>query len=82
MRIGALDLFGRQSNGDLKLAGWHPRSSQTWHWYVSISRAKHWVGWAPSRDHRRTGQWHDYYRIPLIGMLIIGRQDYHKQVRP
>jgi hypothetical protein len=74
MTIGGLTLFSRHSDGGRGLASYHPRSSQTWHWSVSIDRQA-----GTGRASRRSGQWHDFYRLPFGFRLVVSWQDYHKE---
>lgn len=79
LRIGGLRLFTRNSNGSYCIASYHPRSSGTWYWSVSIGKyegAKRWI----ARDPRRRNQWHDYYRLPFGRQVTVSMQDYHKHV--
>jgi hypothetical protein len=72
--IGGLSFFSRTSGGDLKIAGYHPRSCPTWHWSVVLIKSK---GMARRAKHRR-GQWHDYYWLPFGWRLIVSQQDWHR----
>lgn len=74
--IGGLSFLCRASNRALILASYHPRSSGTWYWSISIAKSginRKLV----RRAERRTGQWHDYYRLPFNRELVVSRQDYH-----
>lgn len=75
--IGGLSFFSRSSDGAMILASYMPKG-QTWHWSFSVHKRKWPRGWI-ARDRLRTGQWHDYYRLPFGRELIISRQDFHKQ---
>jgi hypothetical protein len=82
MRIGVYTLFARQSDGGLNLITCHPLDCGTWHWSMSVSPSRvfrRW--WLISRDTRRTGQWHDYYRLPFGRSLTVSHQDYHAEQR-
>lgn len=79
IRIGGLSLFDRTSAGDLMLAGYHPAKSNTWHWSVTITKAR--GGARRAAPQFRRNQWHDYYWLPSGRHLVIGRQDYHLQGR-
>lgn len=77
-RIG-LSVFTRTSAGGLTLVSYHPRTSLTWHWSVSIIRSPVFRPfWLVSRASLRTGQWHDFYRLPFGRVLCISGQDYHR----
>jgi hypothetical protein len=74
----------RATDGSIVLCSWHPSASQTWHWAIYLKRnatllsaGKLW-----HRAKRRSGQWHDYYRLPLSWCLIVARQDFHKEPKP
>lgn len=77
MRIGRLILFTRQSDGGLNLVTYHPWSSLTWYWGLSVDRDRMHVMF--QRAHRRIGQWHDYVRLPFGWTLTISHQDYHRE---
>ena len=80
IRIGGLSLFDRASNGNLILASYHPRSSATWLWAVSIGERN--GDCTICRSRLRVGQWHDFYNFGSRS-LCIARQDYHrKAARP
>lgn len=72
--------MSRASDGSIVLLTKHPRYSVTWHWSLSIARkpivAWGWRLW--TRSGRRSGQWHDYYRLPFGWTLTWSAQDYHK----
>lgn len=38
LQIGGLSFWSRCNNGDLHFAGYHPRRSITWLWYVGITK--------------------------------------------
>lgn len=40
VRIGGLSLWSRTSGGDRMLASYHPRTSSTWHWSVSVAKGR------------------------------------------
>lgn len=84
-RVGALQIGGRASDGSITLACWHPRGSATWHWSVSLMRRV--FPWSAMSDNwfaalggHPFGQWFDYWRLPFGWMLLVGRQDYHRQL--
>lgn len=78
MRLFGLSFLTRTSAGDLNLIGYHPRSSPTWYWSVTLIKAD---GWGSSRAKGRSGQWHDYYRV--FGRTIcVSQQDWHKSSPP
>lgn len=79
--IGGLELFSRSSNGDLNLCSYHPRRSATWHWAVYLTRRVE-DRRIVDRAKSRSGQWHDYYRLPFGRSLIVSHQDYHKRAAP
>jgi hypothetical protein len=83
IRIGGLALLDRHSNGDLGLAAYHPRSSGTWFWSVSLTRKQpHFPGLISRLPERfRRGQWHTYVRLAFRYALCISRQDYHLDPR-
>lgn len=70
--FGALS---RASDGSLTLLSYHPRGSVTWHWSVHLAR----TNYPTNRAKDRTGQWHDYYRLPFGYNLVVSQQDYHKR---
>jgi len=74
-------MMGRASDGSIVLISKHPRSSNTWYWSISLTRKRHvewgWRAW--TRSTMRTGQWHDYYRLPFGWTLIWSAQDYHRR---
>lgn len=75
LHIRGYEFLHRDSAGDLCLVSYHPRGSSTWHWSVTLSRRN-----VPTRSQKatkRTGQWHDFYRLPFGYCLIIGQQDWH-----
>lgn len=77
--MSGLRFFSRASDGSIILASYHPAGCPTWHWSVSIIKSRierRW--WLISRDPRRTGQWHDYLRLPFGKALCVSRQDYHR----
>lgn len=76
--MGALRLFRRNSAGEITLAIYHPATSSTWYWLVVLSRRDPFAwGWH-GRAQIRTGQWHDYYRLPFGWTLIVSQQDFHR----
>lgn len=72
--------MSRHSDGALGLAAYHPRSSRTWIWSVSLTRRQRWLKriWNPAAPEWRRNQWHDYLRLPFGYALCISRQDYHR----
>jgi hypothetical protein len=73
IRIGGLSLFSRSSNGDMHIAGYHPRKSSTWLWHVSIGKRN--GDRMLSIAKIRRGQWHDYFNIGGFG-FSIGHQKF------
>ena len=73
--------FKRDSGGGLILACYHPRSSDTWIWSLSLIRKQKWLKRVYSRTPRewRRNQWHDYLKLPFGYQLCLSRQDYHRQ---
>lgn len=75
-----LRFFSRASDGAIVLVTRHPVGCPTWHWSVSIHKrgSALWsyplIGRAPNRS----GQWHDYYRLPFGRTLIVSHQDFHR----
>ena len=82
--MSGLRFLSRASDGGLVLASKHPVGCGTWHWGIGITRRQTVVwGWRVMlRCNRRTGQWHDYYRLPFGWSLVVSRQDYHQEPRP
>lgn len=80
MRKKGLRIFHKDSAGVLQLVSYQSPRSTTWHWILSIER-DHFPKsrWLISRDQRRTGQWHDHIRLPLICVFTLSRQDYHEK---
>lgn len=76
IEIGGLALFVRDSGGRLQLAGYHPRKSTTWHWFVALYRA-------PGKPGYFNLEWRPGYGergLHLFGWtLSITRQGYHKE---
>ena len=74
LAIGGLEFFSRMNTGDLIIASYHPSSSHTWLWSVSVARRRpgH-DGWVRRATIRR-GQWHDYYRLPFGWEVIVAQQ--------
>lgn len=72
-----MSFLTKNSAGDLNVISYHPNNSPTWHWSVVLSRR----GGRGGRSVQRTGQWHDFYRLPFGWCLIISQQDYHKASR-
>ena len=80
IRIGGLTLLARNSGGGRTLASYHPSSSLTWHWALSIDRKAFGPKWG-------------YYTIPCghlakqrhlrLGMWTVkfDTQSYHKENR-
>ena len=84
MNTARLHLFGydmphRDSGGSLVLISHHPRGSSTWHWSVCLAKGggKRLI----DRAADRTGQWHDYYKLPFGYCLIVSQQDWHRRRR-
>jgi hypothetical protein len=68
------------SDGSLVIATKYPKGCRTWQWAAYLTRKSHvtW-GWRlASLAKRRSGQWHDYFRLPFGWTLIVSRQDFHK----
>lgn len=80
VRVGGLSLFTRDSGRRLIVASYHPRSSPTWHWSITLWREQPPKG-SPRivRPTRRQGQWHDTYRLPFGWALGVAQQDYHQR---
>lgn len=76
IRIGGLSLLARSSNGNLVLASYHPRSSMTWLWSVSLGRRN--GDRTICRSQHRVGQWHDVYNFGRRS-LCVARQDHHRK---
>lgn len=74
-------LFRRCSDGSLSLITYHPRSSPTWHWSVSLTRRQRWLKNLVSLDENRRFQWHDYIKLPFGWAICIGYQDCHRAAR-
>lgn len=78
--VAGFSFLSRDSGGDLMLAAYHPRRSLTWHWSVSLRKRQaatsRWVNRAPSEF--RSGQWHDYYRLPFGWEVVIAMQNFHQ----
>jgi hypothetical protein len=70
--------LARASDGSIILASYHPRSSSTWIWSLSLTRKQRWLKRIVTRDQNRSGQWHDYLKLPFGWALIVSRQDYHR----
>jgi hypothetical protein len=74
--VWGLSFLSRTNDGDLILASYQPKG-ETWHWSVCLARRKADRGWI-QRDSQRHGQWHDYYRLPLVNReIIVSQQDWH-----
>jgi hypothetical protein len=73
LAVGGVSVLSRTSAGELNIASYHPRSSPTWHWSLTLIKSEG----KPHRAERRTGQWHDYYWLPFGYRLLVSRQDYH-----
>lgn len=86
LQVGGLQIWAHINSGGVTLASYHPHDSTTWHWSVQIrrnrltSRRAKWSIWQPST--RRSGQWHDYIRLPFGWEISIGRQDWHLPRQP
>lgn len=39
LKIGGLSFWTRSNDGELNLAGYHPRSSITWLWFLRLTRS-------------------------------------------
>ncbi len=76
LEIGGLSIWSGNSDGSLCLASYHPRSSFTWLWSVTLTRGKARTGrfleLAPRGLNR--GQWHHYVNLPIGWMIRLSRQ--------
>lgn len=80
LHVAGVEFVHRDSAGDWVLLAYHPRGSATWHWSVTLAKGGGTV--LINRASLRTGQWHDYYRLPFGYCLIFSHQDWHKQPLP
>lgn len=72
IEIGGLSLLTRCNDGRLLLASYHPRSSITWLWAITVFRRP--AGAKSGRDKMRRGQWHDYYWLPFGYQMLVSHQ--------
>lgn len=85
MHIFGLSLFGIDRDGCYTIATYHPRSSQTWHWFIGVDKSVSarttgrpffFIFIAPKEVRRN--QWYHTLRIGNR-VFSIAFQDYHKQ---
>lgn len=79
LSVGGLSFWTRDTGGRLHLAGYHPKGSLTWHWFVAFYR---------SRGARRgyfNLQWRRGFGergLSLFGWTIsLTEQGYHREKR-
>ena len=70
----------RDSAGNLILATYHPKSSPTWHWSLSLIRSEHAIawGWRFFLVGQPGYQRHHLLRLPFGWTLMLSTQIYHK----
>jgi hypothetical protein len=73
--VGGLSLLSRTNTGHLMLASYHPAWSHTWRWAVQIMKGGKDRPWIDRAKHR-SGQRHDYYRLPLGWQIMVSQQNY------
>jgi hypothetical protein len=74
---GGLSFLKRDSAGCLILASYHPRSSLTWIWSLSVDHR------LPPKpllhiERKGRGQWQHWLRLPFGRTLYLARQDFHQ----
>lgn len=87
LHVAARPLFGaaakyRDPQSSLLLVSYQPSGSRTWHWSISIRPTyslRPWSRRLACLAERRTGQWHDHFRLFGGHDLVVSRQDYHKR---
>lgn len=80
IRIGGLTLLARDSAGGITLASYHPRSSLTWHWSLSLDRRAFGPRWG--RFTLATGPLVRQQGLRLgMWTLLLSTQSFHKESR-
>ena len=82
--IGPLHFYAHgRRNGPQRRFGVYWQLGQTWHWAISVEKARALEGFRRKLVHidpLRRGQWRDTFWLPFGWELSVSHQDYHKRL--